>query len=71
VLSPLGCDHARHGRPVPLTEVVSGEPRESPSSPIALIEPGGQLIAIGRLEQESLRVQRGFQPMLKPITPDV
>ena len=63
-LTEEGVADARHGRPVPASRLVGGGWREAESGePLALVAGEGQvLVAIGRREEEHVRVIRGFAP---------
>jgi tRNA pseudouridine55 synthase len=61
ILSSGGRENAVNGRQIPLSEVISGEVSAGFTGPIALLDSGDELVAIARLKEVNLRVERGFR----------
>ncbi|MGB5811042.1 MAG: tRNA pseudouridine(55) synthase TruB [Polyangiales bacterium] len=60
-LDPAGVEHARHGRAIGSDHVVGGAWLGSDEeTPLALFDPAGMPVAIGRREGDGVRVVRGF-----------
>lgn len=60
-LTTDGCKDAKNGRPILLSKVQSGEVTEELAGPIALLNGENELVAIGRIVDKTLRVERGFR----------
>lgn len=61
-LDAAGADHARHGRAIPKEHAVGGISVRRPDEPLALFDPRGAPVALGRCEGDVVRVVRGFVP---------
>jgi tRNA pseudouridine55 synthase len=59
-LDTAGADDAHHGRRIPPGRYAPA-PSEEGVGPLALIDPAGQLVAIGTTDGTGLRVLRGFR----------
>jgi tRNA pseudouridine55 synthase len=63
VLDDEGQQDAFHGRPIPMSRVLSGlpSPPPPPETRVALLDADSRLVAIARTEHEAFLVERGFR----------
>lgn len=60
-LHATGVEHARHGRRISPEDISSGPWREAEADePLALFAPDGEVVALGRRDDDEVRVVRGF-----------
>ncbi len=58
-----GVTHAKHGRPIPVAHVTSGDPQgEGPFGLVCASSTDSELLAVVRREEDLLKVVRGFPP---------
>ncbi|HJL15401.1 MAG TPA: tRNA pseudouridine(55) synthase TruB [Sandaracinaceae bacterium LLY-WYZ-13_1] len=60
-LSERGVEDAGHGRPVRPQDAVGLDELAEGAEPVAMLGPGGALVAVGRRERGQLRVMRGVR----------
>lgn len=63
MLDEQGCENAFHGRPILFSQLLSTAPVPAlePEGPVALLDADSHLVAIGRVGQDGLQVERGFR----------
>lgn len=60
VVSASGVEDIRHGRPVSAERIASGTWPEAEGALVSLLDPAGELLALGRLAGERIAIARGF-----------
>lgn len=57
-----GAEDIRHGRPVVRERIAVGEIPAAGVEPVALLDAGGELLALGRAEEMCIKIVRGITP---------
>jgi tRNA pseudouridine55 synthase len=62
VPTALGIEDVRHGRPLVAERIAAGELPGEGEKPVAVFDPGGELLALSHVRDGKLHVTRGFGP---------